>query len=495
MIWLILLVTILILFYIYTFRSFKYWETRNVYYEKPVPIFGNFYDVAIRKRHMGDVLKEIHLKLDDNVPYFGVYIFHAPNLVVRTKEMIKEVLIKNFTSFPNRMDYTNEVVDPLSSYDLFSMKEDLWKFTRTKLSPAFSSGKIKMMGPLMKEVTDQLENLLESSNGQEVDVRDLAKRYLVDIISTCAFGINAESLKDQNSQIKVMANQMLDQRGFVRSFAVFAWFFCPLLVDIFRLPFVEKESSDFLVDVFLSSYKERKKLNIKRNDFIDLLHEVIGKKDQNDLIVFDEIKMSAQAMAFFNAGTDTTSILLTLCLYEMAMNLHIQEKLRNEIRDSIDPTGSISYETLLSMEYLDLVTKETLRKYPFLQLLQRYCVKDHTFETGLTIKKGQRVLIPTLALHHDPKYYPNPEEFNPERIRGDRIKDLQYVFLPFGEGPRKCIGEKFGLISFKLGLSMILKNFEVLPGPQTEIPLKFEKAAFFTTPESAEIMLTIRRVD
>jgi len=494
MIWLILLAILIGLFYIYCYRSFNYWENRNVYYEKPVPIFGNFYDVAIRKKHMGDILQEMHMKLDDNIPYFGVYIFHAPNLVVRTKEMIKEVLIKNFSSFPNRMDYTNEVVDPLSAYDLFSMKEDLWKFTRSKLSPAFSSGKIKMMYPLMKEVTDQLESLLETLDGQEVDVRDLAKRYLVDIISSCAFGINAESLKNKDSKIKVMANQMLDQRGFVRSFAVFAWFFCPILVDIFRLPFVEKESSDFLVDVFLTSYKERKKLNVKRNDLIDLLHELVGEKGNNDLVVFDEIKMSAQAMAFFNAGADTSSILLTLCLYEMAMNLDIQERLRNDIREAVDENGVMSYEALLSLEYLDLVTKETLRKYPFLQLLQRYCVKDHTFETGLTVKKGQRVLIPTLALHYDPKYYPDPDKFDPERFRGDKLKDLQYVFLPFGEGPRKCIGERFGLMSFKIGLSMILKNFEVSPGPQTEIPLKFEKAAFFTTPESAEVMLTIKKV-
>lgn len=71
----------------------------------------------------------------------------------------------------------------------------------------------------------------------------------------------------------------------------------------------------------------------------------------------DEIKMSAQAMAFFNAGEGTTSILLTLCLYEMAMNMDIQEKLRKEIRSNLDSTGSLPYETILNMEYLDMVTK------------------------------------------------------------------------------------------------------------------------------------------
>lgn len=73
--------------------------------------------------------------------------------------------------------------------------------------------------------------------------------------------------------------------------------------------------------------------------------------------------------------------------------------------------------------------------------LSRYTKTDYVFETtGLKLEKNTQVIIPTLAIHNDPKYYPEPAKFDPERFRGDKMNDLQYVYLPFGEGPRKCIG-------------------------------------------------------
>lgn len=77
-----------------------------------------------------------------------------------------------------------------------------------------------------------------------------------------------------------------------------------------------------------------------------------------------------------------------------------------------------------------------------MQILFRLVEKDYTFEnTGLKLEKGTNVVVPMLALHYDPKYYPNPDKFDPERFRGGKSKELQYVYLPFGEGPRKCIGK------------------------------------------------------
>ncbi|KAL3269756.1 hypothetical protein HHI36_008816 [Cryptolaemus montrouzieri] len=494
MILLILVAALLVLFYIHCIKTFKYWEQKNVYFEKPLPIFGNFLNVAIRQEQMGFALKNIYDKLDDTVPYFGVFIFHTPHLVIKSKEFIKQVLIRDFNYFPNRNQYTNEKVDPLAANVLFSLKNEVWKTSRNKLTPVFTSGKMKMMLPLMKEVTDQLEDILNANNGQEIDIRDLSQKYSVDIISSCAFGINAGSLKNPKAEIKKMSDQMLDEKGFKRSFAIFSWFFCPLLVDIFRIPFVEKESSQFLINVYKHSSEERKSRNVKRHDLIDLLNELKEEEVENDIFKFDDVRMSAQALTFFNAGANGTSTLLSLCLYEMAVNPEIQKTLRTEIVQNLDADGSLSYESLFGMEYLDLVMKEALRKYPFIHFLARYAEKDYIFEeTGLKIEKGTKILIPMLAIHYDEKYYPNPNKFDPERFRGDKMKNLQYVYLSFGEGPRKCIGERFALMSMKLGLAMFLKNFEISPGTKTEIPLRFTKAATFITPEKGTIFLKIQK--
>ncbi|KAK9890707.1 hypothetical protein WA026_012056 [Henosepilachna vigintioctopunctata] len=357
MMWLVLLLIIFAILYIYMKRSLSYWENKNVVFEKPSIIFGNFINAALRKEQLGYTLKRLYDQMDDTLPYFGVYVFHSPYLVVKSRDMIKQVLIKNFSSFINRTEYSNVDVDPFSSNVLFSLKNDIWKTTRTKLSPIFTSGKMKLMLPLMKEVTNEMDDILNEMEGKEIDVRDLSKRYSVDIISSCAFGINAGSLKDANSEMKTMVTRMLDQRGFTRSFAVFAWFFCPILVDIFRIPFIEKESSQYLAEVFKQSMKKRKENNTKRNDLIDMLNELKEEEAQNDQFEFDDIFMSAQAIAFFNAGTEGASILMTLSLYEMALNPDIQKELRKEIRQNIDTDGSLSYENLFGMEYLDLVVK------------------------------------------------------------------------------------------------------------------------------------------
>ncbi|KAL3269757.1 hypothetical protein HHI36_008817 [Cryptolaemus montrouzieri] len=496
MLWLVLLFFLVATLYIRILRNFDYWKKKNVPFEKPVPIFGNFLNVALGRQQVGAAIRQIYNKFDESVPYFGIYIFHQPFLVIRNKELAKKILIKDFNVFQNRPLYYNAKIDPMAANALFILRGDVWRALRNKLSPIYTSGKMKLMMPLMKEVTDQMENYLNTLNNQEIDVRDLANRYSIDIICSCAFGINSQSLKFKDSEIKSMANKMLDLRSLKRSFAIGAYFFCPLMVELFRLSFLDTTCSNFFINVFKSSYEERQKLQVRRNDFIDLLHTLKTEESNNDLFKFDDFKMSAQALVFFTAGSETTVGTLSFCLYELAMNLDIQNELRNEIRQNLNSDGTISYEALFEMTYLDLIIKETLRKYPLTHLLMRYAEKDYTFEeTGLHLEKGTPVIISMTSFHYDERYFPDPDKFDPERFRGDKSKELQYVYLPFGDGPRKCIGDRFALMSMKIAVSMFIKNFEVTPNERTEIPVKQSKTAFFIIPDSGSIFLNIKRIE
>lgn len=92
---------------------------------------------------------------------------------------------------------------------------------------------------------------------------------------------------------------------------------------------------------------------------------------------------------------------------------------------------------------LFLYFAETLRKYPFGPFLNRHCDEDYMIdETGLTIEKGISVIIPLYGIHHDPKYFPDPNKFDPERFSDENRKSIEgCTYLPFGDGPRNCIGE------------------------------------------------------
>ncbi len=189
-----------------------------------------------------------------------------------------------------------------------------------------------------------------------------------------------------------------------------------------------------------------------------------------------ENEILAQAWIFFVAGYETTATTLSFCSYELAVNPECQEKLYEEVSSAIDSKGEISYETLAKLHYLDSVISETLRLYPPVIRLEREAMTDHKLgDTGITLFKGQIVEIPTYAVHHSEEYYPNPEKFIPERFMPEnRHQIIPYTFIPFGAGPRNCVGMRFALMEAKLALAQIVRKFKFVRSAKTEVPLKFK---------------------
>lgn len=260
-----------LLFYYLYHKNYSFWQCRNVPYDKPFFLFGSFYNIAVRKEHIFERIRTIYNQF--STPYVGIYIFHQPVLLIRSPEILRKVLVKDFDKFTNRNIATNEAVDPLAFHTLFIAKDAVWRNLRAKLSPVFTSGKMKLMFPLMQECVEDLHEFLDS-NKEEIEIKMTMKKYSVDIISTCAFGINTYCFRDDNSEILKMATKLVDFKSFIRSISIFSFFFLPTFVDIFRLTFADKSASDFLINVFKTTLQERQKKKIIRHDFIDLLNNL-----------------------------------------------------------------------------------------------------------------------------------------------------------------------------------------------------------------------------
>lgn len=240
-----------------------------------------------------------------------------------------------------------------------------------------------------------------------------------------------------------------------------------------------KEPCDFLHKVFTETIREREAGGVQRNDFVQLLLKV----RETVSLTIDE--MAAEAFIFFTGGFETSSSTLTFTLYELALNSDIQQKLRTEIEDGLEANdGKLTYEMVFNFKYLDCVVKETLRKYPIIAGMLRKCTKKYQIPgTDLTIPEGQNVLIPIYSIHHDPEYYPSPDVFDPERFTVENSEGRNPVtFLAFGEGPRACIGERFGMLQVKLTLVKLLTNFDFSVCHKTTIPMKFKATAPFLAP-------------
>lgn len=178
-------------------------------------------------------------------------------------------------------------------------------------------------------------------------------------------------------------------------------------------------------------------------------------------------------------------------LYEIAKNPEIQAKIQQEIDEAFKSAGpeGVTYETFTSMKYLECVIDETLRKYPIAPTLMRECTKDYKIAgTNKVIPKGTSIFLPVLGLQRDPEIYENPMEFNPDRFKnssnGGSGKVKGVFYLPFGEGPRNCIGMRMGKLTTKMGLALVLSkfNFEFTDKSMYDRELEFLASQFILTP-------------
>ncbi|KYN36899.1 Cytochrome P450 6a2 [Trachymyrmex septentrionalis] len=465
-------VVILYLLYYYLTADFDYWTSRGINGPKPIPFFGNILEFLTGKINMGDFFKKIY----DRYPkdsLVGIFLRGNPVLVIKDPEYIKQVLIKDFPTFADRNSTVYEKAEPMSMH-LFRLDSARWRPLRMRLSPVFTTGKLKDMFHLLLNCSDHFEKYLDEivSKDSIVECRDLTSKFTIDVIGSCAFGLEMNTLKEENNQFQRIGRKIFRSSPKVmirNALKEISWFY-----KNFGYFFDDHDVTKFITDITRETIEYRKRNNVRRNDFIDIL---IDLKDNPSKLgvnnVTDEF-IAAQLFVFFAAGFETSSSTMSYAMYELAQNQSIQEKVRKEIKEVLDNTdGVISFDSVKKMDYLGKIFQETLRKYPPVTFLMRQSIKNYTFEgTKITLRKGQDVVIPNYALQHDPNIYPDPEVFDPERFSAENIKQRNPMYyLPFGDGPRNCIGARFATNQTKIGLIKVLMNYKIDVCEMTQIPL------------------------
>ncbi|KAL6437242.1 hypothetical protein ACFW04_005052 [Cataglyphis niger] len=495
----IILTSLVIITYLYVTRKFNYWKKRGVSEISPIPILGNFAECILRKKTPGILLKEIYDQAKGQ-PYVGFFIFDKPFLLIRNEELVKNILMKDFNHFCDRY-LTPHVNDRLGYANLFFLKNPTWKMLRLKMTPFFTPSKIKKMFYLIEECANNVIEYLDSLNlenkGKVVEIKELSTKFSTDVIGSTAFGLNINSFKDSDAEFYKYGKMIF---GTERSYEFFTTLFMPTLARLTGLTFFGKQTDAFLSKVFWETIARREKSDEKRNDLIDILIELkrnYGDKDI-DGFKFNGDDLLAQAALFFAAGFETSATILSFALYELALNPEIQNKLRKEILQTLVKfDGKITYEMIISLSYLDMVFSETLRMYPPVEYLQRITIETYNVPNyNLVFEKGTPIFISVRGLHYEPKYFPNPYKFDPERFNEENKFDRSpYVYIPFGEGPRACIGTRLGLLEMKLALVKMLSKFEVSPCEKTWIPMKLDLRATLTMPLENVIYLNIRKIN
>ncbi|XP_045397327.1 cytochrome P450 3A4-like [Lemur catta] len=484
----VLLATSLLLLYLYEIHSHGLFKKLGIPGPTPLPIVGN---VLSYRKGFWNFDEECYKKYGE---MWGLYDGRRPLLAITDPDMIKTVLVKEcFSVFTNR-----RLFGPVGFMkSAISISEDEeWKRIRALLSPTFTSGKLKEMFPIVSQYADVMVRNLrqEAEVGKTVTLKDIFGAYSMDVITATSFGVNIDSLNNPQHPFVEKSRELLRID-----------LLDPLLVSISIFPFLTPIFEALNISIFpnhvtnffKNSVKRMKESRLQdkqkhRVDFLQLMMDSQNSKETESHKGLSDLELIAQSIIFISGGSETTSSVLSFIMYELATHPDVQQKLQEEIDAALPNKTPATYDALLQMEYLDMVVNETLRLFPIAARIERVCKKDFEFK-GVFIPKGVVVIIPTHALHRDPKYWPEPEEFRPERFSKKNKDNIDpYIYLPFGAGPRNCIGMRFALMNIKLALVKILQNFSFKSCKETQVPMKLSPRGFLQPEKPIVLKVELR---
>ena len=360
-------------------------------------------------------------------------------------------------------------------------------------------------------MNEHVSNLARS--GDAFETKDLAGKFSLDGLASCAFGVETGSFDEKESEFLRHGKNVFKFSGIVILKSILSGVIPTLIKkaatklgcgDIFKYPFAS-EHSQFLMQVVEESFKLRKESKTKRNDLLDLMIEAVegslDDKEDDDIHGNDQFEKDAKivgsikkkklsyddviatAILLLAAGYDTTGSALSWILYDLAMNQNCQDTLYEEITESGKDMKHVSYETLQTLPYLDAVIHESLRLHPPIPGLERVCTKDYPIpNSNVVLRKGDLVGMATAGICLDPEVYPNPLEYIPDRfLKENSSKRNPYAFSIFSLGPRNCIGMRFSMYEMKCCISNLVAKFRLMPCDKT-VPyekLEYSKSDVF----------------
>ncbi|XP_022909588.2 cytochrome P450 6j1-like isoform X1 [Onthophagus taurus] len=471
------------LIYFYLRNNFLYWKKRNVPYPQPHIIFGNLNNSILLKKSIGQEHADIYYQFP-NHPYVGFYKIRKPGIILRDPEIIHNITTKDFNNFMDNPWKIDENLDPYFSKHPFFQKGQRWKIQRSYLNPNFTPVKLKTMFPLMQKVSNDLINFINNtkSNKNSIETKELTSKFTTDILVSCVMGLEGNSFSDEEASFRKIS-KLWSTPSTIHGIKVFIEMIFPSLTSILRLKFVPKQAEDYFNNVISEILKYRQENKITRKDFVNNMMETM-EKDTN----YTKEDLIAHIFILFSEGIETSSFCLNFALFELSKNFEIQDKARTIIKETLQKHKELTFDVINDLYYLDWIIQETLRLYPPAMTLSKVCTETYYFppingnSEQLKIDVETPIEIPIYAIQRDKKYFEDPEKFDPERFSEiNQVKIVKGSYLPFGQGPRVCIGQRFAMTQIKVALVALLDNFEVRLNPKTKNPIEIDERYYMLT--------------
>ncbi len=374
--------------------------------------------------------------------------------IVSHPDDIERILVKDARVM--QRDSGIDIVRRVLGNGLLTSEGDLWKRQRKLMSQAFSPKRIADYAKAMVRVGDVA--IGRWRDGQATNLHQEMSRLTMEVVADVLFGASMGAA---------------DVRAVGGAMEVANEFFSGSPEAMLKLPKwlptprnARMNRAVATLDRVVYDIIARRREGQPRDD---LLGTLLAARDEDGSGMSD-VQLRDEVMTLFLAGHETTSLALAHALYLLSLNPAIEQRLHREIHEVLGerlPTA----DDARSLPFTDCVLKETMRLYPPAWATGRETTGPYEIR-GHAIPVGSQLMTSQWIVHRDARWYPNPEQFDPERWSPARAKDIpRYAYFPFGGGPRVCIGNHFAMMEATLLLAMIVQRFrvELLPGQKLEL--------------------------
>uniref|UniRef100_A0A1A9WGR8 Cytochrome P450 n=1 Tax=Glossina brevipalpis TaxID=37001 RepID=A0A1A9WGR8_9MUSC len=459
----------------------NYWQYKDIPHDRPRPLLEIFktlskYGIKEQVLEESKYYTKLYEKFKGSGPFCGFYHLLDTRVLVLDTEVMQQILIKNFSNFNERGYYHNISKDPLSA-DLFSLGGQIWQEMRLKLESLFHETNLKSYQKIMQRESEKLLIMLNKQNEDFlIDMKIFLHHYVLSTLASLVFG-----LKDE----KWLQKYPLEKFDHMTHLALHTRRHDPYLSALMqRYPKIFRRFGFSTTSLDVHNYfhallsevlSERETNSEVREDLLENLlsiliqelhtHEIENLRDPPQLKTHLLNELLAQAFTFLRAGLEPTEKTLIYVLYELAKDLVLQQRVRDEIlKQRKLNKNQCNYECIQSLKVLELIIKETLRLHPITPYLIRRTLSDYVVSSNsrYLIPKNTYVVIPIQALHQDSSFYTQPKLFNPQRFNASDNDSARESMLWFGYGmgPRNCVGSRFAQLQILTLLTFLLSEYE-----------------------------------
>jgi len=376
-------------------------------------------------------------------------IYCAPNpdgalYVLRHPDHLREVLLTRADDFSKTHTAFDSLVHVLGDALLTSDGEN-WKRQRRMVQPAFTRKRLTGYGEMMISETEKTKNRWRHTH--EVDMGREMVDLTLNIVCRTLFSYQPTNKTDQVANAMKVFNDSLAGPNILPK-----WLPTPGRVQV-------KRAIGLLDKIIYDIIEQRRaapEATSQPNDLLQMLATAVDSEGSGDQLSAKEIR--DQLMTLFLAGHETTSHALTWTWYLLSQNPQVEQKLHEEL-DLVLAGKAPGFDDLSALPYTEQVIKEAMRLYPPAYVLARRARCD-TEVGGYKVPAGSELVIWIYMTHHDARWYPEPDAFKPERFEPNAIAQRpKLAYLPFGAGPRSCIGTEFAMLEARLILATLAQSF------------------------------------